>query len=106
MRRTDPADAGSSEREGQIALFHHDVVVTQRVPLLELHVNTPTTTSIEHWLPGRHARLRHARVSTAAPDDLWAAALAVRLRDTPRLSRLIRWRLGRHAPPPDTTFEE
>jgi hypothetical protein len=30
----------------------------------------------------------------------------VRLRDAPRLNRLVRWRLGRHAPAPDTTFEE
>ena len=69
-------------------------------------MTTPATTSIEHWLPGCHARLHHARTSTAAPDELWAAALDVRLRDAPRLHRLIRWRLGRHAPPPDTTFEE
>lgn len=64
------------------------------------------TTSIDHWLPGRHARLRHARTSHVAPDELWAAALSVTLRDTPRLNRLIRWRLGRHAPAPETTFEE
>jgi hypothetical protein len=30
----------------------------------------------------------------------------VRLADAPRLCRLIRWRLGRHAPAPGTTFEE
>jgi hypothetical protein len=64
------------------------------------------TTSIAHWLPGRHARLQHARVSTATPEELWSAALSVRLRDAPRLYRLIRWRLGRHAPGSDVTFEE
>jgi hypothetical protein len=63
-------------------------------------------TPIDHWLPGCHARLHHARVSTASPDELWHAATTVRLCDAPRLCRLIRWRLGRHAPPPDTTFEE
>jgi hypothetical protein len=65
-----------------------------------------TTAEVQSWLPGCHARIHHARTSTATPDDLWDAAQAVRLRDAPRLNRLIRWRLGKHAPPPDTTFEE
>jgi hypothetical protein len=65
-----------------------------------------TTTEPQDWLPGCHARLHHARVSTATPDELWDAAQGVRLRDAPRLGRLIRWRLGKHAPPPETTFEE
>ena len=30
----------------------------------------------------------------------------MRLRDAPRLSRMIRWRLGSHAPPLDTTFRD
>jgi hypothetical protein len=37
---------------------------------------------------------------------LWDAAQSVRLRDAPRLHRVVRWRLGNHAPPPETTFEE
>jgi hypothetical protein len=65
-----------------------------------------TLTSIDDWLPGCHARLRHVRVSTADPATLWQAAEAIRLRDAPRLNRLIRWRLGKHAPSPETTFEE
>jgi hypothetical protein len=65
-----------------------------------------TTAAIDNWLPGCHARLHNARASTATPDELWDAAQAVRLRDAPRLHRLIRWRLGKHAPPPETTFEE
>jgi hypothetical protein len=65
-----------------------------------------TTAAIDTWLPGCHARLHFTRASTATPGALWAAAQAIRLRDAPRLQRLIRWRLGRHAPPPDTTFEE
>jgi hypothetical protein len=65
-----------------------------------------TTTQVQDWLPGCHARLNFARVSSAGPDELWAAAQAVRLRDAPRLNRVIRWRLGKHAPPPETTFEE
>lgn len=64
------------------------------------------TTSISDWLPGHHARLCQARASTATPDELWAAAQTVQLRDAPRLNRLIRWRLGKHAPAPEVTFEE
>ena len=65
-----------------------------------------STTEVQDWLPGCHARLQHTRASTASPADLWHAAQSIRLRDAPRLFRLIRWRLGKHAPPPDTTFEE
>jgi hypothetical protein len=65
-----------------------------------------STTELQDWLPGCHARLRFARASTASPEALWEAAHAIALRDAPRLNRLIRWRLGKHAPSPDTTFEE
>jgi hypothetical protein len=65
-----------------------------------------TTTEVQDWLPGCHARLHLARASTASPEQLWEAAHTIQLRDAPRLCRLIRWRLGRHAPPPETTFEE
>lgn len=65
-----------------------------------------STTQVQDWLPGCHARLHLARTSTATPGELWEAAQTVRLRDAPRLARLIRWRLGKHAPGPDTTFEE
>jgi RNA polymerase sigma-70 factor (ECF subfamily) len=33
-----------------------------------------TTAAIDTWLPGCHARLDHARSSTATPDALWDAA--------------------------------
>jgi hypothetical protein len=65
-----------------------------------------STTQVQDWLPGCHARLQLARVSAATPDELWEAAQTIQLRDAPRLARLIRWRLGKHAPPPETTFEE
>ena len=64
------------------------------------------TTAVQDWLPGCHARVHHARSSSATPDELWTAAQTIQLRDAPRLARLIRWRLGRHAPPRETTFEE
>ena len=65
-----------------------------------------TSTAIDDLVPQAHARLHHTRVSTATPDELWQAATEVRLVDAPRLCRLIRWRLGHHAPAPETTFEE
>jgi len=65
-----------------------------------------STIEVQDWLPGCHARLHFVRASTATPEVLWDAAESVRLRDAPRLNRLIRWRLGKHAPPPETTFEE
>jgi hypothetical protein len=65
-----------------------------------------STTDVQHWLPGCHAQLRYARAASVTPDELWDAAQSVRLRDAPRLARMVRWRLGRHAPPPETTFEE
>jgi hypothetical protein len=64
------------------------------------------TPSPDDWLPKRHAHIKAARVSSASPQELWEAAQAIRLADAPRLCRLIRWRLGRHAPPADTTFED
>lgn len=38
-------------------------------------------------------RTRHQRSSDADPDDLWTAATRVRLQDTGRLGRLVRWRI-------------
>ena len=51
-------------------------------------------------------RLRYARASSASPDDLWRAATEIRLADTRTMRRLIRWRLGRHAPAPQTTYRD
>ena len=50
--------------------------------------------------------MRYTRASRVSPDELWQAATEVRLRDTRTMRRLIRWRLGRHAPPPDTTYRD
>jgi hypothetical protein len=62
--------------------------------------------SLDTWLPTRHVRLRYARTSSVSPDRLWEAANQVRLSDTGTMRRLIGWRLGRHAPPADTTYRE
>lgn len=63
-------------------------------------------TSLDDWLPKHHVRIRYSRRSRATPDALWQAATEVRLRDTRTMRRLIRWRLGRHTPPPDTTYRD
>jgi hypothetical protein len=64
------------------------------------------TPSLEDWLPQHEIRLRHSRTSSAPPDRLWEAARELRIAETPTMRRLIRWRLGRHAPDADTTYWE
>ena len=65
---------------------------------------------LDAWIAEPTMRVRHRRSARAAPGVLWDAALSVRLRETPRLGRLVRWRipgLGRdpsydelfHSPP-------
>jgi hypothetical protein len=53
---------------------------------------------LDDWLPDPAVCTRHARRSTAAPEDLWAAARELRLSDTRRLGRLVRWRIPGTAP--------
>src|SRR3954454_2899882 len=102
MCRADSPDPGRGKRKRQVALFDNDVVVPKRVPLLELHVPT----SLDSWLADPHVRIRYARTSQASPDELWDAAMQIRLRDTRTMGRLIRWRLGRHTPSADTTYRD
>ncbi len=64
-------------------------------------------TSLSHldrWLPQPAIRTHHRRASTVDADDLWRAALAVRLCDTRALGRLVRWRIPGTAA--DQTFGE
>lgn len=49
-------------------------------------------------------RISHQRQSSATPEQLWEAARAIRLADTQRLGRLIRWRIPGVAP--ETGFDE
>ena len=51
------------------------------------------TSELDDWLPEPDVRTRHRRVARATPDELWAAASSVRLRDTRTLGRLVRWRI-------------
>jgi hypothetical protein len=62
--------------------------------------------SLDNWLPEHQVRMRYTRASKVAPDDLWQAAAEVRLSDTRTMRRLIRWRLGKHAPAPQTTYRD
>ena len=49
-------------------------------------------------------RTRHQRSTSASADEVWNAAMALRLSDTRRLGRLVRWRLP--GTPSDCTFRE
>jgi len=62
--------------------------------------------SLDDWLPGHQIRLHSTRVARVEPERLWEAAQTLRLSETPNMRRLIRWRLGRHAPDADTTYRE
>jgi hypothetical protein len=48
---------------------------------------------LDDWIPRPAVRTHHRRRADAAPQDLWNAARAVRLSDTRRLERLVRWRI-------------
>lgn len=48
---------------------------------------------LDGWLPHPTVRTHHRRASLIDADELWSAALKVRLSDTLALGRLIRWRI-------------
>lgn len=102
MTRAQDADALFGQLKGKLTLLHDDVVVPERLPLLETHL----APSLDSWLPDYHVRAVHRRASRATPDELWKAAEETRIRDTRVLRPLIGARLGPHAPPAETTFRE
>jgi hypothetical protein len=59
---------------------------------------------LDDLLPEAPVRTHHRRTARAAADTVWDAACALRLSDTRRLGRLVRWRLP--DTPPDCTFRE
>jgi len=59
---------------------------------------------LDDWLPNPSLRVAHRRASPAAPEALWEAARSVRLSDTRRLGRLVRWRIP--GTPPGISFDE
>ena len=48
---------------------------------------------LDAWVPDPAVRTHHRRTAAAPPEELWDAARAVRLSDTRRLERLVRWRI-------------
>lgn len=48
---------------------------------------------LDHWLSEPAMRVAHRRDSAVAPERLWDAARTVRLEDSGKLGRLIRWRI-------------
>jgi hypothetical protein len=48
---------------------------------------------LDHWLDAPAVRTHHCRRAEADADALWAAASRVRLADTRRLGRMVRWRI-------------
>jgi hypothetical protein len=48
---------------------------------------------LDAWLGAPQVRTHHERAAPAPPDELWEAASRVRLADTRRLGRLVRWRI-------------
>jgi hypothetical protein len=48
---------------------------------------------LDAWLAEPAVRTRHARCADTAPAQLWRAATDLRLSDTRRLGRLVRWRI-------------
>ena len=52
-----------------------------------------TTAALDDWLPSAAIRTGHRREAGASADALWQAARDVRLSDTRRLGRLVRWRI-------------
>ena len=48
---------------------------------------------LDHWVPRAAVRTVQRRTAHARPDALWAAAGEIRLADTHRLGRIVRWRI-------------
>jgi hypothetical protein len=49
--------------------------------------------TLDAWIPAPAVRTRHSRRASADAATLWDAASRVRLADTGRLGRLVRWRI-------------
>lgn len=60
------------------------------------------SSELDGWLSNPAVSTRHRRTAAAPEDDLWAAAMSVRLDETRRLRRLVQWRLP--GTPTDITF--
>jgi hypothetical protein len=63
-----------------------------------------THARLDHWLAQPAVRTHHRRTAGTDPDTLWKAATEVRLGDTGRLGRLVRWRIPGLSP--ELTYHE
>jgi hypothetical protein len=52
-----------------------------------------TSPTLDTWVPDAAVRTVQRRSAAASPDALWAAAGGIRLADTRRLGRMVRWRI-------------
>jgi hypothetical protein len=52
-----------------------------------------SSSRLDPWLPRAAIRTYHRCASTVDADELWQAAVALRLSDTRALGRLVRWRI-------------
>jgi hypothetical protein len=59
---------------------------------------------LDDWLPDPSVRTLHRREADADPERLWHAAEAVRLRESPVLGRIVRWRIPQTSP--EITFRD
>lgn len=59
---------------------------------------------LDNWLADPVVRTRHRRRAAAPADELWTAARQLRLSETRRLGRLVRWRIP--GTPPEQTYCE
>ena len=62
------------------------------------------TPDLDQWLPNPSLRVSHRRESSASAERLWEAAQTVRLSDSRRLGRLVRWRIP--GLPAELAFDE
>ena len=49
--------------------------------------------ALDDWLPAPAVRTDQRRTAAASPGELWRAASEIRLADTRRLARIVRWRI-------------
>jgi hypothetical protein len=63
-----------------------------------------TDARLDDWLARPMVCTHHRRTAATDPDTLWEAATHVRLSDTGRLGRLVRWRIPGLSP--DLTYHE
>jgi hypothetical protein len=59
---------------------------------------------LDHWLAKPSMRVAYRREGATTPERLWEASREVKLTDTRRLGRLVRWRIP--GLPPDLKFDE